>query len=138
MTAEKNIDILIVEDNQDDVFLTKYSLKTLNITGKIFLANYGQNAIEILNNLLEKNEKLPDLILLDMNLPKLTGLEVLQQIKSNQSMYLIPTVIFTSSDSISDMKNCYEHGADLYIKKPNNINEYKKIMEYITRYCFSI
>ncbi len=127
----KPIDILLVEDNPDDVLLTKLAIKEAGINDSLTLANNGKSALEILNSLVEKEEKLPDLILLDINLPKITGLEVLHEIKSHKSTESIPTIIFTSSDAMSDMKYCYEKGANLYLKKPNNIKEYKKIMDYI-------
>lgn len=125
------VDILLIEDNQDDAFLVDLAIKKCKINGKLLVVNNGKDAIELLNTLVSKCTKLPDLILLDINLPKKTGLEVLQEIKTKQSTKSIPTVIFTSSDSMSDVKYSYDNGADLYVRKPNNINDLKKIIEYI-------
>lgn len=125
------MDILLVEDNPDDVLLTELAVKGCNINGHFEVINNGKTAIELLDNLTYEGQKLPDLILLDINLPKITGLEVLKHIKSKPLTSPIPTVIFTSSDSVADMKYSYEEGADLYVKKPNNINDFKGIMHYI-------
>lgn len=132
----KTIDILLVEDNPDDIFLTELAIKESDIKGSFTLANNGKAALEILNDTVSTGEKLPDLILLDINLPKVNGLEVLKEIKSNKSTSSIPTIIFTSSDAMSDMRSSYENGAELYIRKPNNIQEYKKIMKYIVENSF--
>ena len=132
----KTMDILLVEDNPDDIFLTELAIKESEIHGSFTLANNGKAALEILNDTVSTGEKLPDLILLDINLPKINGLEVLKEIKSNKPTSLIPTIIFTSSDAMSDMRASYENGADLYIRKPNNIQEYKKIMKYIVENSF--
>ena len=136
VSKQKIIDILLIEDNQDDVYLTELAIKECNINGNFLVVNNGRSAIQILNDLVSLNKKLPDLILLDINLPRVTGLEVLEQIKSNEITKLIPTIIFTSSDSMSDMKYSYEHGADLFIRKPNNINGFREIMQYITNHFF--
>ena len=139
MNAElksKTLDILLVEDNPDDVLLTELAIKESDIQGSFTLANNGKAALEILNDTVNTGERLPDLILLDINLPKVNGLEVLKEIKSNKSTSSIPTVVFTSSDAMSDMRSSYENGAELYIRKPNNIQEYKKIMKYIVENSF--
>jgi len=131
---EKRIDILHIEDNQDDVFLTELAIKECNINGNIVVANNGETAIKLINYLIEEEKKLPDLILLDVNLPKVTGLEVLKYIKSK--IKNVPTVVFTSSDLMPDMKYCYENGADLFVRKPNNINGFKEVMRYIKESLF--
>ena len=130
-------DILLVEDNSDDVFLTELALKKSFTSCKLTVAKNGQFALDLLYELIRENKKLPDLILLDINLPMLNGLEVLKEIKSDKVAKQIPTVIFTNSDSRTDMTFCYNHGADLFIRKPNNINEFRRIMSYIKEQCFS-
>ena len=126
--------IFVIEDNPDDVFLIELAIKKANINSSISVVNNGEDAISFLNKLIKVKEKLPDLILLDINLPKIKGLEVLQNIKSNKFIKLIPAVVFTSSDSSSDMNYCYQNGVDLYIRKPNNIRDFKEIMLYIKNY----
>ena len=124
-------DILVVEDNQDDVFLINLAIKKANINSKVFVINNGEEAMNHLTKLINEKAKLPDLILLDINLPKITGLEVLKRIKSNKFIKSIFTVVFTSSDSPFDMNYCYQNGADFYIKKPNNISELKNIISLV-------
>ena len=133
-TSKKEYDILLVEDNPDDVFLTKLAIEKSDINGEVTVANNGKAAVELLENLTTNEKKLPDLILLDINLPKMNGLEALENIKSAKATKSIPIVIFTSSDSESDMNYCYGSGVDLYIRKPNNINDLKKIMIYINNH----
>ena len=135
---EKELNILLIEDNPDDVLLTKLASKDVGINGKFEVVNNGKSAIEHLTNIISMGKTFPDLILLDINLPVVNGFEVLKLIKSNQSAGSIPTVVFTSSDSISDMKYSYEHGADLFVRKPNNINDFKEVMKYIKNQCFKI
>ena len=137
LIQNKLLDILVIEDNPDDVFLIQLAVKKANINSNISVVNNGEEGIKCLTILINEREKLPDLILLDINLPKVTGLEVLKKIKSNKSIKSIPTVIFTSSDSPSDMNYCYQNGADYYIRKPNNINSFKETMIYIkNHFCF--
>ena len=132
------LDILVIEDNVDDVFLIKLAIKKANINSKISVVNNGEEGIGHLNKLINEKEKLPDLVLLDINLPKITGLEVLQKIKSSEFIKSIPIVVFTSSDSPSDMNYSYKNGADLYLKKPNHIRDFKEIMKCICEYCFML
>ena len=131
------LDILLVEDNQDDVFLMQLASKECNVNWNFTIVNNGSSAVELLDDLTSKGKKMPDLILLDVNLPKVNGLEVLKNIKANTHTNQIPTVVFTSSDLMSDMKYCYEHGADLYVRKPNNISDFKKVIEYVMKSCFN-
>jgi CheY-like chemotaxis protein len=132
--SNKSLDIVVIEDNPDDVFLIELAIKKANIKSCTSVFNNGEEAISYLAKLIDEKVKLPDLILLDINLPKITGLEVLKKIKSNKSLKSIPTIIFTSSDSPSDMNYSYKNGADLYVRKPNNINDFKEVMEYIKNY----
>ena len=134
---DKLLNIFVIEDNPDDIFLIKLAIKKANINSNISVVNNGEEGINYLTRITNEKEKLPDLILLDINLPKVTGLEVLKKIKSNKSIKSIPTVVFTSSDSPSDMNFCYRNGADYYIRKPNNINSFTETMIYIkNHFCF--
>ena len=121
-------DILLVEDNQDDILLTQLGLKESGINAELTILNNGKLAIQYLQCLLKDGKQFPDLILLDINLPIMNGFEALQEIKSIKEMKDIPIVIFTSSDSQTDMRYGYENGADLYMRKPNNLNGFKRSM----------
>lgn len=135
-TEIKTYDILLVEDNQDDVYLTDLAIKELNIRANLLVINNGKLAIQLIESMIEDKKKLPDLILLDINLPKVNGLEVLKQIRLQPTSCKVPIVMFTSADSVSDMTSCYSSGADLYIRKPNNLNDFKESITYIMNYCF--
>lgn len=131
----KSIDIFLVEDNEDDVLLMELALKSTGIKANTLVSNTGKVAMSVLKGLIKK-DKVPDLIFLDINLPLVNGHEILKEIKSSPKTKSIPTVVFTSSDNPSDMKYSYECGADLYIKKPNNINEYRIIMSQVIEHFF--
>ena len=133
----KTYNILVAEDNPDDVFLIQLALSDSNINGSTVVVNNGKRIINYLKEIEDTKNKMPDLILLDINLPKVTGLEALKQLKALPRAKEIPIVIFTSSDAISDMNYCYENGADLYFKKPNNISELKAIMKQIKEHCLT-
>ncbi len=91
---EKTINILLIEDNQDDVFLIEMATKECNINGSFIIANNGKTALEILEEVINDQRKPPDMILLDVNLPKVTGLEVLRHIKNGKITCSIPIVVF--------------------------------------------
>ncbi len=121
-------DILLVEDNQDDILLTELGLKESGLNANLIILNNGKTAIQYLQCILKDKKQFPDLILLDINLPVMNGFEALKEIKSIKEMKDIPVVIFTSSDSQADMRYGYENGADLYMRKPNNLNGFKRSM----------
>lgn len=128
--------ILLVEDNANDVLLIKIALEKAAIDAPLSIITNGEEAISYIKKLKSEND-LPSLILLDINLPKVTGLEVLKSIKLNKITSEIPTVVFTSSDLKSDMEYSYLNKANLYIHKPNNINSFKETMIYIKdQICF--
>ena len=120
--------ILHAEDNQDDSLLTELALKQLGLSVQLKKILSGKKVIDSLKESLSTGEKLPDLILLDINLPLMNGFEVLDEIKAEEKLSSIPIVFFTSSDSSAEMKHAYENGADLYIRKPNNLNGFKRAM----------
>ena len=133
---QKTIDVLLAEDNPDDIFLTRLAINESFPNHKLTVINDGKEIIKIINERLKENVNLPDLIFLDINLPRVNGIDVLKEIKSNESTKLIPTVMFTSSDSKYDMNLCYEIGADLYLHKPNNIADFIKLISYARNHLF--
>ena len=123
--------LFLMEDNSDDVILTKLALEKSKIHFSLEVVNNGQDAVK---KLIGKTNILPDLILLDINLPRMNGIEVLSSIKSELVLNKIPIVMFTSSDSPFDMKHCYENGASLYLKKPNDINGFMDAIKNIVNH----
>lgn len=125
--------ILIAEDNPADVelFLEAFESTEENIASEI---KAFSNGVDILNYLFDENSKIPDLILLDINMPKKNGKEVLTEIKSNTKLQSIPVIMLTTSDSFIDIKECYNNGANAYLSKTINFKTYIKTIESIQRF----
>lgn len=116
---KKNKVILLVEDNPDDEMLTKMSLEKCKIANDVVVARDGQEALDYLFGSQENVEPLsPTVILLDLHLPKIDGLEVLQRIRADKRTKLLPVVVLTSSDEEGDRIRSYGLGANSYVCKP--------------------
>jgi two-component system, response regulator len=122
--------ILLVEDNPDDEELTKRALIKNNIANDIIVAHDGQEAIDYIfakGKYKERNIRdLPVLVLLDLKLPKLDGLEVLREIRANDWTRILPVVILTSSREDEDIIKSYRHGANSYIVKPVDFKQFSE------------
>jgi CheY-like chemotaxis protein len=114
--------MLLVEDNPDDVALTLRALKRNHISNEVIVATDGVEALDFLfcrgAHASRDPDSLPELILLDLRLPKVDGIEVLRQIRADQRTQLLPTVILTSSTRDRDMIDSLHYGANAYIQKP--------------------
>lgn len=114
--------ILLVEDNPDDEELTTRALRQAKIANEIVVARDGSEAVEFLFGQGRHSGRdlshMPAVILLDLKLPKLSGLEVLQRLRADERTRLIPTVILTSSSEDEDMLRSYQSGANSYVRKP--------------------
>jgi two-component system response regulator len=130
--------ILLVEDNPDDVELTLRALQKNNITNKVVIASDGVEALEYLmatgkfagNTLAD----LPNLVLLDLKLPKVGGLEVLRSMRTNPRTRLLPVVVLTSSSEESDIIASYELGANSYIRKPVDFVQFLEAVRQLGMY----
>ncbi len=123
----KNQKILLVEDNPDDEALTLRALKRANFANDVVVARDGAEALDFLfgTDSHEGREiELPRVILLDLNLPKIDGLEVLRRIRAEKRTKLLPVVILTSSNEERDVINGYELGANSYVRKPIDFAEF--------------
>ncbi len=116
------IDILLIEDNDGDILLTKEALETKSMINHMAIAKNGVDAIAYVNDMLENSSMIfPDLILLDINLPKKNGHEVLEFIKTHKQLKQIPVIVLTTSSSDKDIFTSYQHHANCYITKPVDI-----------------
>jgi two-component system response regulator len=117
MTQADNPDVLLVEDNPDDVELTLRALKRAHVVNPVRVARDGAEALEILFGS-RALPTLPRVVLLDLKLPRVNGLEVLERIRREESTRKLPVVVLTSSREEPDVRRAYELGANSYIVKP--------------------
>ncbi|MEH6492359.1 response regulator [Halopseudomonas sp.] len=134
----KNRSILLVEDNADDVALMLHALKSNRITNQISVAEDGEQALHLLFADKESAANQPALILLDLNLPKVEGLEVLRQLRANADTRLIPVVVLTSSLEHSDLQNAYGCGANSYLRKPVDFEEFVQVTRDLGHYWLQL
>lgn len=133
------IRILLVEDNLADIRLTKEVFKTSKILNEIDTANDGVEAIDYLKKTGKyETSKTPDLILLDLNLPRKDGREVLAEIKSDLNLRKIPVVILTISKAEEDILKSYNLYANCYITKPIDLDQFNNVIKSIEDFWFTI
>jgi two-component system response regulator len=120
------VDILLVEDNQEDMELTLHALKKENLANHIHVARDGEEALTFLQGDGASGRTLPKVVLLDLKLPKIDGMQVLKQIKSDPRTRSIPVVILTSSKEERDLCNGYQLGANSYIQKPVDFEQFRE------------
>jgi two-component system, chemotaxis family, response regulator Rcp1 len=131
------MNILLVEDNLGDVRLTEEAFKECNIAVNFVVVSDGDQAMKYLNKQAPFTDAvLPDLVLLDLNLPKLNGREVLELIKSNQDLKHIPVVILTTSSAEQDVHASYNLHVNCYIKKPLEFQKFADTIKSIERFWF--
>ena len=125
--------ILLVEDNPDDEQLTLRAMRLSEVPNVIRVARDGVEAVEALHGN-RAEHPLPDLVLLDLKLPKLSGLEVLARIRAESSTKTLPVVVLTSSDEDRDIVESYNLGANSYIRKPVDFDEFVEVVHQLGLY----
>lgn len=130
----KEVQILLVEDNEGDIILTLEALKETRVRNQVSIARNGEKALAFL----QEASVLPDLILLDINLPKVDGLEVLQTIKSNERLKIIPVIMLSTSSSDRDVKASYMNHANCFISKPVDLGHFMEVVRTIENFWISI
>lgn len=136
-----NIFILIAEDDADDRYLIKAAFKEKGYSDKIEFVENGIELITYLDNVESKStniKEFPGFILLDLNMPKKDGREVLKEIKQHPIYKKIPVIIFSTTKSEIEIKHCYELGANTYIVKPSSFDLLLKVVQQIRNYWFEI
>jgi CheY-like chemotaxis protein len=122
---DPNIEILLVEDNPKDVELTLHALRKNNLANRVHVARDGQEALDLFfGPAADGHAPKPKLVLLDLKLPKVNGLEVLRRLKSDARTKAIPVVVMTSSTVETDMVESYNLGVNSYLRKPIDFNEF--------------
>ena len=135
----KLIDILVVEDNPGDALLIREVLKSNKIYNTLNIVKDGEEAMDFLYRKGKFAEApQPDLILLDLNLPKMDGRQVLAKIKSDDKLKQIPVVIMTMSQAEEDILKSYKLHANCYVTKPINLDQFVKVVESIEDFWFSL
>ena len=133
------IKLFLIEDNEGDILLISEALEDLNLPLQITYAKDGQEAVELLEGCLHANQaQVPDLILLDINLPKKNGQEVLRFIKSSKGLKQLPVIMLTTSSNPNDIMESYLNHANCYITKPVGMESYQDILEKVQHFWFSL
>lgn len=133
------IDILLVEDNPGDARLTQEALREGKVYNTLYVVEDGEEAISFLQRTGEYTDcPKPDLILLDLNLPKKNGIEVLREIKKDDELKLIPTVILTTSNAEEDILASYSLYANCYITKPVDLPQFYEVIKSVEDFWFTV
>jgi two-component system, chemotaxis family, response regulator Rcp1 len=133
------IEILLVEDNPDDVDLTREAFKEGKVRNHLWVAEDGEEALAFLNRTGEfTTAPRPDLILLDLNLPKRPGTEVLAEIKRDPNLKRIPVIILTTSSHERDILQCYDLHANCYITKPMSLGKFLSVIRILDEFWLTI
>lgn len=133
------LEILLVEDSPDDIFLFKEVLKDTKMNIKLSVATDGRNALDFI---FKKGEyttaPTPEIILLDLNLPKVDGREVLDIIKSDEEIKMIPVIVLTTSQNLDDINDAYMKNANCYIPKPVDLEQFTNVLTTIEDFWLNI
>lgn len=135
----KPVEVLLVEDDPGDVILTQEGLRASKLHINLHVVDNGEKALAFLHREPPyEDAPRPGLIILDLNLPRINGMEVLKEIKTNEALQTIPTVILTTSRAEEDVIRSYKLGANCYVSKPLNLDEFVKVVSSIESFWFTV
>lgn len=126
--------ILLVEDDPDHEALAIRALRKANVANEIKVARDGAEAVAYMNGIIDGSQPVPQLVLLDLKLPKVDGLEVLRAIRAAEKTAILPVVVLTSSDEERDIVTSYRLGVNSYIRKPVNFNDFAEATRQLGMY----
>ncbi|CAN5794747.1 response regulator [soil metagenome] len=130
-------DVLLVEDNPSDVYLTQVAFRRSRADSQIHVVEDGVQALSFLRRELPYDSApRPDLVLLDLNLPRMDGHKVLQTMKDDPDLRSIPVIVLTTSTAEADISRCYENHANCYIAKPVDFDEFERVVLEIEAFWF--
>ncbi|MHB8988995.1 MAG: response regulator [Desulfobulbia bacterium] len=139
MTNPHRIDILLVEDDPGDVELTREGLREATMLVNLHVVDDGEKALKFLRKEPPYAEAVrPDIVLLDLNMPRKDGKEALREIKGDPALRSIPVVVLTTSEAEADIAACYDLGANCYITKPISFAAFTKVVAMIEEFWFTI
>ena len=134
----RSYDILLIEDNPADVEITLEAFRRSRTTNRVYVCRDGEDAIDFIfqrgRYTRGLNAPKPDMILLDLNLPRRSGFEVLEQVKRHETLRDIPVIILTTSDRDEDVRRCFRLGANNYLTKPVQFDDCVKLVATIQQY----
>lgn len=131
----KAVQILMIEDNPGDIELSKVALRGGNLANDLHIVEDGEAALDFLHRRGRYGSAIrPDIILLDLNLPKVSGREVLKEIKTNEDLASIPVIILSSSEDAEDVKQSYALSANSFVTKPVQVDEYISVLGAIEHF----
>lgn len=129
------IKVLVVEDNPNDVAIIKRAMRKSDVKCELYFARDGEEALDFLYGQGEfEDAPRPDLILLDLNLPKINGLEVLTKIKEDDRLKRLPVIVLTISEREEDMAKAYDSGAASYMTKPVDSKDFERLIQTVQEY----
>jgi len=139
LTGGRQARVLLVEDNEADVRLTREALREAEVAVDLVAVADGEQALEYLRSDGEHaGAERPDLILLDLNLPKKNGLEVLEEVRGDTQLRRIPVIMLTTSSSARDVAACYDRGVNCYVVKPLDLDDFTSLVQSINRFWFEV
>ena len=125
VNSSRRFNILLVEDNEDDVLLTKHAFKKLPVVVDFQVARDGLEALSVLRDKSSPaRAKLPQIILLDLNMPRMDGRQLLTELKNDEALKVIPTLVLTTSAAEDDVNSAYRNHASAYMAKPIDLREF--------------
>jgi len=135
----KAVQILMVEDNPGDIELSRQALKQGKLLNDLHVVENGEAALDFLYQRGEYADAVrPDLILLDLNLPKVNGRDVLKQVKADKNLAAIPLIVLSSSEDANDIKETYELNANSFVTKPVQVEDFVKVVNSIEQFWIEI
>lgn len=136
---ERPVEILLVEDNEADIRLTKEGIKEAKIRNNLHIAKDGEEAMNFLQKRGSYRDAVtPDLILMDLNLPKKDGRELLREIKNDETLAPIPVVVLTTSEAEKDIIKSYKLHANCYVTKPMGLDQFVEVIKAIENFWLTI
>jgi CheY-like chemotaxis protein len=136
-SAKKPVEIMLVEDDPEDIALVRQALEEGRVPSRVTLAKDGVEALELLKKG-KQTKSLPDLILLDLKMPKKGGFEVLAEIKSDVQLRRIPAIILTTSEAPEDILRAYDLQASCYVNKPSDLETFDQMINAFQDFCLTV